>query len=44
MARKEKFPDTQPAIGVPYEGIENIRPETQRAVEAFLAKQGSSMQ
>ncbi|WP_255431747.1 hypothetical protein [Ruegeria sp. THAF57] len=43
MARKEKFPDTQSAIGVLYEGIKNIRLETQRAVEAFLAKQGSSM-
>lgn len=27
MARKEKYPDTVPARGVPYEGIENPRPE-----------------
>ncbi|MGV6803078.1 MAG: sulfatase-like hydrolase/transferase [Ruegeria sp.] len=44
MARKEKFPDTQPAFGVPYEGVENIRPETQQAVEAFLIKRASSQQ
>ncbi|WP_420337684.1 sulfatase-like hydrolase/transferase [Roseibium sp.] len=41
LARKEKYPDTGPARGVPYEGIENIRPETQAAVEAFLVKQAS---
>lgn len=41
MARKEKYPDTPPAYGMPYEGIENIRPETQQAVEAFLIKQSS---
>ncbi|WP_425082047.1 sulfatase-like hydrolase/transferase [Ruegeria arenilitoris] len=43
-ARKEKFPDTPPATGVPYEGIDNIRPETQQAVEAFLVKRQSSQQ
>lgn len=41
MARKEKYPDTVPARGVPYEGIENIRPESQAAVEAFLTKQAT---
>lgn len=41
-ARKEKYPDVEPARGVPYEGIENLRPETQAAVEAFLLKQGSA--
>ncbi|MTI02188.1 sulfatase-like hydrolase/transferase [Roseibium sp. RKSG952] len=44
MARKDKYPDTPPAYGIPYEGIENIRPETQRAVEAFMIKQGSPQQ
>ena len=44
MARKEKFPDTAPAYGVPYEGIENIRPETQLAVDAFLIKRASPQQ
>ncbi|MBG6203488.1 arylsulfatase [Labrenzia sp. EL_13] len=41
MARKEKYPDGPPAYGVPYEGIENLRPETQAAVEAFAIKRGS---
>ncbi len=44
MARKEKFPDTPPAYGAPYEGIENIRPETQKAVDAFLIKRASPQQ
>lgn len=41
LKRKEKYPDTEPARGVPYEGIENLRPETQIAVDAFLLKQAS---
>ncbi|SDK85247.1 sulfatase-like hydrolase/transferase [Aliiruegeria lutimaris] len=39
MMRKKVFPDTEPARGVPYDGIENLRPETQAAVDAFLLKQ-----
>ncbi|WP_170479596.1 sulfatase-like hydrolase/transferase [Ruegeria arenilitoris] len=41
LARKEKYPDTPPAYGPPYEGIENIRPETAAAVEAFNIKRAS---
>ncbi|MES0881590.1 sulfatase-like hydrolase/transferase [Roseibium sp. SCP14] len=41
LARKEKYPDGAPATGVPYEGIENLRPETQAAVEAFMVKRAS---
>ena len=41
MMRKEMYPDEGPALGRPYEGIENLRPETQAAVEAFLLKQKS---
>lgn len=41
MARKQKYPDTPPAFGVPYEGVENLRPETQAAVEAFMLKRAS---
>lgn len=37
--RMQKYPDEQPAFGVPYEGISNLRPETMEAVEAFLFKQ-----
>jgi arylsulfatase len=41
MMRKQKYPDEGPALGRPYDGIENLRPETKAAVEAFLFKQGS---
>jgi len=41
--RKAKYPDEKPAFGRPYEGIENLRPETEAAVEAFLIKQASPM-
>lgn len=41
MARKEKYPDTKPAYGMPYEGIENLRPETIAAVKAWQAKRAA---
>ena len=42
MQRKQKYPDDKgPATGRPYDGIENLRPETEAAVEAFLLKQSS---
>lgn len=41
LARKEKYPDTGPATGTPYEGVENIRPETAAAVEAWQIKRSS---
>jgi len=41
MMRKQKYPDEGPATGRPYDGIENLRPETKAAVEAFLVKQSS---
>jgi arylsulfatase len=41
MMRKQKYPDEGPATGRPYDGIENLRPETKAAVEAFLFKQNS---
>jgi arylsulfatase len=34
--RKEKYPSDGPATGMPYEGIENLRPESKAAVQAFL--------
>jgi arylsulfatase len=40
MRRKAKYPDEGPATGVPYDGVENLRPESKAAVEAFLFKQG----
>ena len=44
MKRKERYPDTPPAYGRPYEGIENLRPESKAAVEAFLVKQAAPAQ
>jgi len=41
LKRKAKYPDEGPALGVPYDGIENLRPESKAAVEAFLFKQKS---
>ncbi len=40
--RKEKYPDEGPARGLPYDGIENLRPESKAAVEAFLVKQSAA--
>jgi arylsulfatase len=36
MKRKQLYPDEGPAIGIPYEGIENLRPESKAAVQEFL--------
>jgi arylsulfatase A-like enzyme len=36
MDRKVKYPDAPPAFGMPYAGIENLRPESKAAVEEFL--------
>ncbi len=43
MMRKQKYPDEGPARGRPYDGIENLRPESKAAVEAFLLKQSTPM-
>ena len=40
--RMQKYPDEGPAFGRPYDGIENLRPETEAAVEAFLFKQSAA--
>ncbi len=37
MAYKMKYPDKPPTMGVPYQGIEDLRPETQQLVNIFLA-------
>jgi arylsulfatase len=39
MQRKAKYPDKGPALGVPYKGIANLRPESKAAVEEFLFMQ-----
>ena len=40
MAFKQKFPDQESGKGVPYSGIENLRPETQKIVDSFLLLKG----
>jgi len=40
MALKQRFPDRPPTHGLPYEGIENLRPETITLVEVFKLGQG----
>jgi len=37
MGMRQKYPDRKPVHAVPYEGIENLRPETKDLVKAFLA-------
>ncbi|MEM1083375.1 MAG: sulfatase-like hydrolase/transferase [Verrucomicrobiota bacterium] len=44
MVTKKKYPDTDADRGLPYDGIENLRPETQAAVKAFLIKNQSLLQ
>jgi arylsulfatase A-like enzyme len=39
MKRKAKYPDEGPAIGMPYDGIENLRPESKAAVAEFMFMQ-----
>ncbi len=42
IKRKEKHLDESPARGRPHDGIENLRPETRKAVEALLFKQSAA--
>jgi arylsulfatase A-like enzyme len=37
--RLARYPAEPPARGIPYDGIENLRPESKAAVDAFLFKQ-----
>lgn len=36
MIRKQAYPSEGPATGMPYDGITNLRPETEAAVQEFL--------
>jgi len=40
MALQKKYPNRPPTHGLPYEGIENLRPETILLVDTFLLSQG----
>lgn len=39
---KDKFPDWEPATGMPYEDVENMRPETKKMVEMWLKTYGDA--
>jgi len=39
MAMRQKYPDRPAVHAMPYEGIQNLRPETQALVDNFLANQ-----
>ena len=39
---KDKFPDWEPARGIPYEDVENIRPETVEMVKTWMAVYGDA--
>ena len=39
MGMKQKYPDRKTTYGVPYGGIENLRPETKEMVRIFQAGQ-----
>ncbi|MEP2530687.1 sulfatase-like hydrolase/transferase [Shimia sp.] len=41
LARKQLYPDVEHATGIPYEGIENLRPETIKAVDAWKIKRAA---
>jgi arylsulfatase len=36
LAYKTKYPDRPAVHDVPYKGIENLRPESQKAVDIFM--------
>ena len=42
MRMKDKWPDRQSARGMPYEDVENIRPETKEMVETWLKIYGDA--
>lgn len=42
LRMKHKFPDWEPARGIRYEDIENLRPETMRIVETWLKIYGDA--
>lgn len=36
LMRKEKYPDMKPDVSMPYDGVTNLRPETQAMLEEWL--------
>ena len=41
-ATEDKYPDWKPARGMPYEDVENLRPETKQMVETWLKVYGDA--
>ena len=42
LRMKDKFPDWKPAHGMPYEDVENLRPETREMVAMWLKTYGDA--
>ena len=42
LRMKTKWPDWEPARGMPYEDVENLRPETKKMVETWLKTYGDA--
>ena len=42
MQLKQKFPDWEQAHGMPYEDVENLRPETKEMLDTWLKVYGSA--
>jgi len=42
MRMKDKWPDWKPARGMPYEDVENIRPESKKMVQIWLKIYGDA--
>lgn len=40
MIQKQIYPDRKPTYGIPYQDIENLRPETQKIMDLFLISMG----
>ena len=40
MGFKRKYPDNKPIYGMPYGGIDNLRPETRQLMEVFKLSSG----
>ena len=42
LRMKDKWPDWKPATGMPYEDVENLRPETKEMVQTWLKIYGDA--
>ncbi len=42
LRMKDKFPDRRADVGMPYEDVENLRPETKKMVQTWLKIYGDA--